>query len=222
MLIQIYEITTPEEAAALSAMGVDHIGLLVGEGEFPRELSVARARQIFAAVTGGARRCALSLTGDVERIEHIAAALAPDIMHLGAAPERLSPGALRKLKVQFPGIQLMRSIPVAGEESIALAHSYEGVADFLLLDSYRAGDDQIGALGVPHDWELDRRIVESVGIPVIIAGGLGPDNVAQAIRASRPAGVDSKTLTDRPDGSHTKDLEKVRAFVLRARQHYTR
>ena len=95
----------------------------------------------------------------------------------------------------------MRSIPVVGEESIAIARSYEGIADMLLLDSHQPDD----------------RIVESVKIPVIIAGGLGPDNVVDAIRAVRPAGVDSKTKTDKDDGSHTKDLQKVRQFVARAK-----
>jgi phosphoribosylanthranilate isomerase len=56
-----------------------------------------------------------------------------------------------------------------------------------------------------------------VRIPVIIAGGLGPDNVMDAIRAVQPAGVDSKTKTDKDDGSHTKDLQKVRRFVERAK-----
>jgi len=107
----------------------------------------------------------------------------------------------------------MRSIPVIDESSIALARSYEGIADWLLLDSYESGDRQIGALGVTHSWELDRRIIESVHIPAIIAGGLGPENVKEAIRVARPAGVDSKTKTDNSDGSHTKDLQKVAAFV---------
>ena len=56
----------------------------------------------------------------------------------------------------------------------------------LLLDSHRPGDAQIGALGIPHSWEIDRIIVERVRIPVIIAGGLGPDNVVDAIRAVHP------------------------------------
>jgi len=111
----------------------------------------------------------------------------------------------------------MRSIPVIDESSIALARSYEGIADWLLLDSYESGDRQIGALGVTHSWELDRRIIESVRIPAIIAGGLGPENVKEAIRVARPAGVDSKTKTDNSDGSHTKDLQKVAAFVKAAR-----
>ena len=87
----------------------------------------------------------------------------------------------------------------------------------LLLDSHQPGDRQIGALGVTHSWEIDRRIVKSVKIPIIIAGGLGPDNVVDAIRAVQPAGVDSKTKTDKVDGSYTKDLQKVRQFVARAK-----
>jgi phosphoribosylanthranilate isomerase len=110
-----------------------------------------------------------------------------------------------------------RSIPVIGEESILIAKSYEGIADLLLLDSYTPGDRQIGALGVTHDWALDRAIVQDVNIPVIIAGGLGPDNVCDAIKSIRPAGVDSKTKTDKSDGSHTKDLDKVQSFVSLAK-----
>jgi len=87
----------------------------------------------------------------------------------------------------------------------------------LLLDSHRPGDTHIGALGVTHSWDLDRKIVERVDIPVLIAGGLGPDNVVDAIKAVRPAGVDSKTKTDKDDGSHTKDLEKIRRFIARAK-----
>ena len=67
-----------------------------------------------------------------------------------------------------------------------------------------------------HDWTISRRIVEAVHIPVILAGGLGPDNVAEAIRTVRPAGVDSKTKTDR-DGSNAKDLDRVRRFHEAAR-----
>jgi phosphoribosylanthranilate isomerase len=111
----------------------------------------------------------------------------------------------------------MRSIPVDGDESVAIARSYDGIADLLLLDSHRPGDVQIGALGVTHSWEVDRKIIESVRVPVIIAGGLGSDNVAEAIRMVQPAGVDSKTKTDQDDGSHTKDLQKVKQFVARAK-----
>jgi phosphoribosylanthranilate isomerase len=217
MIVQIYEVTTPAEARALGAMGVDHIGVLVGDGSFPREQTIEKAREIFAAIPVGSKASALSLSRDVDLIVRLTAALLPDILHLGAAPQHLSPAQLRTLKAEFPPVSLMRSIPVVDDSSITLARSYDGIADFLLLDSYKSGDRQIGALGVTHSWELDRRIIESVRIPAVIAGGLGPENVQDAIRVARPAGVDSKTKTDRRDGTHTKDLQKVSAFVKAAR-----
>ena len=73
-----------------------------------------------------------------------------------------------------------------------------------------------------HSWELDRRIIKSVRIPVIIAGGLGPENVQDAIHVAHPAGVDSKTKTDTSNGTHTKDLQKVSAFVAAARSANSR
>jgi len=217
MIVQIYEVTTPAEAQALGAMGVDHIGVLVGDGSFPREQTIEKAREIFAAIPAGSKVSALSLSHDLGLIVRITAALLPDILHLGAAPQHLLPAQVRKLKVEFPQISLMRSIPVVNESSVALARSYDGIADWLLLDSYKSGDRQIGALGVTYSWELDRRIIESVRIPTIIAGGLGAENVQDAIRVARPAGVDSKTKTDKNDGTHTKDLKKVSAFVTAAR-----
>ena len=216
MIVQIYEVGSPEEARALAALGVDHIGVLVGEGEFPREIAPAQAAAIFAAVPPPAKRVALSLSADPAAIARVVEAARPDILHLGAAEEELSAAALRRLKSRLPPILLMRSIGVVGEESLAVAHSYVGVADFLLLDTHLAGDRLIGARGCPHDWRLSHRIVAAAAMPCILAGGLGPDNVAAAIAAVGPAGVDSKTLTDRADG-RAKDRDRVRAFVAAAR-----
>jgi phosphoribosylanthranilate isomerase len=217
MLVQIYEIATHDEARALAELGVDHIGILVGDGSFPREHSIDGARRIFSAISPPSKGVALSLSADTKLIERIVSELKPAILHLGAASELLTPAAARQLKKRHGAVTLMRSIPVVDAKSVAMAQSYDGIADMLLLDSHRPGDVQIGALGVTHSWQIDRAIVESVGIPVIIAGGLGPDNVIDAITAVRPAGVDSKTKTDKDDGSHTKDLQKVKRFVDRAK-----
>ena len=211
MLTQIYEIGTPDEARAISAMGVDHVGVLVGDGEFPREQSLSQARDIAAALVPGAKLSALFLTARTDFIFAWAHQLNPPILHLGAAPELLGPDRVSTIKAALPECLIMRSVPVVNEDSLRIAQGYEKIADYLLLDSHRASDRQIGALGVTHDWRISRRIVEIVRTPVILAGGLGPDNVADAIRAVRPAGVDSKTKTDR-DGSHAKDLARVRRF----------
>jgi phosphoribosylanthranilate isomerase len=211
MLTQIYELSTAEQAAAIAAIGVDHIGILVGDGEFPREQPVAAAATIAAAIRPPSRVSALFLGADLARIEQAARTLRPTLVHLGAAPWLLSPGDAARLKRALPGVSIMRSVPVTGPEAIDIARAYDGMVDFLLLDSHRAADRQIGALGITHDWTISRRIVETVRTPVILAGGIGPDNVAEAIRAVAPAGVDSKTKTDR-DGGHAKDLDRVRRF----------
>lgn len=216
MLTQIYEISTREEARTISEIGVDHIGILVGDGEFPRELPVEVAAEVAAAVVPPSKVSALFLTADVSLIEKWTRELLPSIVHLGAAPELLLPQDVAALKVGLPDMLIMRSVPVVDEQSIAIARAYEGIADFLLLDSHQPSDRQIGALGITHDWSISRRIVEQVRTPVILAGGLGPDNVAEAIRRVRPAGVDSKTKTDR-EGSHRKDFDRVRRFHEAAR-----
>ena len=217
MLVQIYEISSPGEANALGDLGVDHIGVLVGDGSFPRERTIDDARVIFSAIPSSSKATACCSLSDVRLIEHVIAELKPEILHLGASTDLLTSSTVEELKKQCGPLTVMRSIPVIGDESIAIAKSYEGIADMLLLDSHRPGDRQIGALGITHSWEIDRKIIVSVHIPVVIAGGLGPDNVIDAIRAVRPAGIDSKTKTDKDDGSHTKDLQKVKRFVARAK-----
>lgn len=216
MLVQIYEVGTPEEAAALGRLGVDHIGVLVGDGAFPRELPADRARAVFAAVSAGQRRVALSLSAELGEVGRVIEQTRPDIIHIGAAVELCSAADTRVLKAEFPHVQIMRAIPIVGVTSIEWARAYQGIADFLLLDSHDPGDRQIGGLGRTHDWSISRRIVDEVSIPAILAGGLDADNVAAAIATVRPAGVDSKTKTDRANGTG-KDLEKVRRFVAAAK-----
>jgi phosphoribosylanthranilate isomerase len=75
----------------------------------------------------------------------------------------------------------------------------------------------VGATGLVHDWDLSAAVVASVGRPVLLAGGLGPHNVRQAIERVRPAGVDSETRTSKESDRRRKDLEKVRAFIDTAR-----
>lgn len=216
MIVQIYEVRTPEEAVALVRLGVDHLGVLVGNGIFPRELTADRASAIFAALPPEATRVALSLSADPAEVARMVELTRPDIIHIGAAVELFSVRNTRALKDAFPDVQIMRSIPIVDEGSVECAKDYRGVADLLLLDSHEPGDRQIGGLGRTHDWSISRRIVDEAGVPAILAGGLDADNVAAAIAAVRPAGVDSKTKTDRADGDG-KDLDKVRRFVTAAK-----
>jgi len=212
MITQIYETQNSTEAEGLVSVGVNHIGVLVGSGEYPREFTPEQAKEILHGVTGNAKKVVLSLSGNLGNIIEIVNKTNPDILHLGAVPEHLLPEDVRILKKQFPNLKIMRSIPVKDKESINLAKQYEGIADYLLLDTQKKGDTQFGATGETHNWKVSKKIVESVKIPVILAGGLGVDNVAEAIKQVHPYGVDSKTKTDKA-GSHRKDIDKVRRFV---------
>lgn len=216
MLTQIYEVATPDEADAISAIGVDHVGVLVGDGAFPRELPVSQVAAVMEAIRAPSVPSALFLSADVALIERMARELNPPIVHFGASNELLTPAHVMALRKSLPNIKFMRSVPVTGPEALQVAHAYDGIVEWILLDSHRAGDPQIGAQGVTHDWSISRRIVETVRTPVILAGGLGPDNVQEAIRSVQPAGVDSKTKTD-SEATHSKDLVKVEAFYRAAK-----
>jgi len=211
-IVQIYEVTSAAEARSLAELGVNHIGVLVGKGRFPREQSFEATRKIFAAVPPTARKVALSLGESIAEVAEVIESTQPEILHIGTWLEALPPSEVAKLRELFPGTKIMRTIPVKTEEDVAAALAYEGIADFLLLDTWRAGDVCIGATGCVHDWSLSRKIVETCRIPVILAGGIGPENAEQAIRLVGPAGVDSKTRTDNVNGD-AKDLAKVRAMV---------
>jgi phosphoribosylanthranilate isomerase len=211
-IVQIYEVTSAAEARALAGLGVNHIGVLVGKGKFPREQSFQSARSIFAAVSSPAKKVSLSLAETVTEIAEVVDNTRPDIVHIGTWPEAFPPAEVAQLKALFPAVKIMRTIPVRTEQDIALAAGYTGIADYLLLDTCKDGHPSIGATGSVHDWTLSRKIVETSGIPVILAGGIGPENAEEAIRRVDPAGLDSKTRTDKP-GGHAKDLEKVRLLV---------
>jgi phosphoribosylanthranilate isomerase len=96
ILVQIYEVTSPEEAGALARIGVNHIGVLVGKGRFPREQSYAAARQIFAAVPKSAKSLSLSLADQVQEVAEVVRETLPDILHLGTRPDAAG-GRAKKL-----------------------------------------------------------------------------------------------------------------------------
>ena len=91
MLTQIYEVSTPSEADAISGLGIDHVGVLVGNGAFPRERSARQAIAVIAATRASSKSSALFLSADIALIEQMARELRPTIIHLGASTELLRP-----------------------------------------------------------------------------------------------------------------------------------
>src|SRR5207253_2122278 len=127
---------------------------------------------------------ALSLSTDPNRIIATAALLNPSIVHLARA-HQMPTATLDQLLEQLAPTQLMLTVPVQGETGFVEAARLADVADYLLLDSQHPLTGIVGATGLVHDWNVSARIVTSAQCPVILAGGLGPDNVAAAIAQVR-------------------------------------
>lgn len=215
MIIQIYAFTDPKTALKAVELGVDHIGFVAGKyGVVPGELSFIEAREIAAALPQRAVPVALTMAEDVKEILRMASAVRPQIVHISSDVDLVDVEMMRDLRSRLDkDIRLMKAIPVEDESSIEVACRYAQVSDLLLLDTKQEGFPGVGATGFTHDWSVSRRIVESVGVPVIMAGGLTPKNVGAAMREIKPWAVDSNTSTNIPGSNVEKDIGRIEAFV---------
>ncbi len=219
MITQIYNVTSAEEALKVIDAGADFIGMvppqkLTYEGIVPGEISHEKIEEIMSATEGKAKRVLL-YAGDMEEVYYEGAILyRPEIIHLSGKNIVASGEFVKNLKSLVPNILIEQSVPITDEGSIELALQRAEYADMLILDSVSPRLKVVGAAGEAHDWNIDREIVRRVKIPVIVAGGLSPENVAQVIEAANPYGVDSLTRTNMvlPDGTVCKDIERVRLF----------
>ncbi len=121
-------------------------------------------------------------------------------------------------KIRGTGVRLIKTIPVSqdarADTLIKQIQELSGVADAVLLDT--AMDGKTGGTGIPHNWEISSKVVMNAGIPVILAGGLNPENVRDAVRCVHPYAVDTASGVE-TDGK--KDEKKVMDFINNARFH---
>ena len=217
--IQIYTMQSVAEAEAVAALGVDHVGVTPSHRGLPGEVDEPTAADICAALTGLATSVALSVETETEAVVQMVTRVQPDILHLCGPPGDMNPAAVAELRRALPGIGIMQAIAVTGPEAVETALSYEAAVDFLILDSVTPDVPGVGAAGMVHDWAVSAAIVAAVDVPVVLAGGLSPDNVADAIEIVHPWGVDSLTCTNRPllTGGFEKDLGLVQRFCRSAK-----
>lgn len=106
--------------------------------------------------------------------------------------DKIITGTHKELKEALPGIKIVQVIHVTGEESLQDAIDISKDVDGILLDSgnQKLAVKELGGTGRTHDWTVSKKIVETVSVPVFLAGGLNPENVADAIQQVQPFGVD--------------------------------
>jgi phosphoribosylanthranilate isomerase len=124
----------------------------------------------------------------------------------------VEPSEIDVIRDALPHLKIVKAVHVMDESAIEMGKRYEPYADALILDTRTR--EKLGGTGIPHDWNISAKIVANSAIPVILAGGLTPENVAEAIRKVRPYGVDVHTGVKR-DG--IRNPERTLAFAREAR-----
>jgi phosphoribosylanthranilate isomerase len=199
LIVKVCGVTTPADADGCVVRGVDWLGLNFVPSS-PRCIDIATARAIADAVLGRALLVGVIVDRvEAEILELVREARLDALQLHGDEP----PDVVRRL-VPYA----YKALRVGGPEDVARANDYEGL---ILVDA--KGPGALGGTGRTVDFALAAEL--SRARPILLAGGLRPSNVAAAVRAVRPWGVDVASGVERSPG--VKDLDAVKAFVDSAR-----
>lgn len=208
MRVKICGLTRPEHVRHAAASGADYVGLVFYAGS-PRNLTPERAAELLAEVPAGVIPVALLVDPD-DRLADRVAALGVGMVQLHGAetPERVA-----ELRART-GLPVMKVLGIGGADDLAPIAEHEDAADQILVDARApAGATRPGGNAMAFDWGLiaGRRWMR----PWMLAGGLTPGNVAEAVRLTGATQVDVSSGVERAPGE--KDPDKVAAFIAAAR-----
>lgn len=194
---KICGITRPRDGVIAAANGADAIGL-VFYNQSPRAVNIEQAREVIAALPPFVTSVGLFVNAEVAEVERILAGVPLDLLqfHGDETPEYCRQFAR-------PFIKAVRMVDGVDLELVAQQYAE---ARGLLVDSYQKGIP--GGTGHTFDWA---RVPAGMDKPIILAGGLGPDNIEQAVRQVRPYAVDVSSGVEADKG--IKDAEKIAAFM---------
>ena len=208
--VKICGISTPEALGVAAEAGADLVGFVFFPAS-PRAVSPARAGEISASLEGGPGRVGLFVDPRDELIEAVLAAtpLAILQLHGGETPERVA-----EIRARF-GLPVMKAIGIATELDLARIDDFAPVADRLLLDAKPPPEaTRPGGNAEAFEWRLAR--LKAIPVPWLLAGGLTPANVAEAITVSGAPGVDVSSGVEAARG--VKDAGLIRDFIRAVRQ----
>ncbi len=209
--VKICGITNKEDALIAINYGADAIGV-VNVKESKRFVDLNKARGIFDALPIFVSKVVVSMPESIEEALEISKTRANYIQLHGDETVDF----VRELK-EKTNLGIIKKISV-DENSLENSKRYSRVADAILLDTRVRGLS--GGTGKTHDWDISRKIVESIRKPVILAGGLNPGNLKEAIEKVRPYAVDTSSGVESRPGK--KDKRKVEQFIMVAKNETTR
>ena len=201
--VKICGMTNTSDINAAVTVGSDAIGVICDVPvDTPRDVSRTRAAELIAAVPPFVTSVLVTMpTNESDAIELIDT-LQPDAVQLHGVDSLSMINAIRD------HCSVIVALDATDAETV---HAIDAVADMLLLDS--TDEQGAGGTGETTDWERAHELVNAVTTPVVLAGGLTPENVADAVSAVRPFGVDVASGVEGNDG---KDHDAIAQFVRRA------
>ena len=219
VISQIYSPVDADEALKCIELGSDYIGEVVAQDGFisPHNdvFSVEHVRGIFDAIKGKAVCVLIGIEKDPEKLLDLCIATGAEIAQNVMLDHEADMKFYELRNEKMPSLKIMKSVFVRDENSVKEALDSVPYCDMIILDSPGTGSVGGGTTGKTHDWSLSKKIIDNAGVPVILAGGLGPDNLAKAIEELHPFGVDSfskVSVLDKHGRLIGKDFDKVEEF----------
>lgn len=206
--VKICGMKTPADVAAVAASGAAYAGF-VFFAKSPRNLTIPAARELALAAPLGLAKVALVVDAEDAFLDAITEAMPLDMLQLHGHE---SPDRVAEIRARY-GLPVMKAVGVADEGDLAAVFDYSLVADQILVDAKPPKNaDLPGGNGLSFDWRLvaQRRWLR----PWMLAGGLTPDNVAEAIRLTNARQVDVSSGVESAPG--VKDAGRISAFVKAA------
>ncbi|MFP4070741.1 MAG: phosphoribosylanthranilate isomerase [Desulfovibrionales bacterium] len=219
--IQVAGIRDAGEAELLLRCGVQWLGFPFGLPVHAEDTSRDEAARIIAGLPERAVPILITYLDRAHSITALARRLGVRGVQLHG--KDVSVDEIQALRSSCPDLLIVRSLVVRVDNASLLLQEVEdaaGYVDGFLTDTYDPESGAEGATGRVHDWSISRALVEKSPLPVILAGGLTPENVEQAIARVRPWGVDVHTGLEGPDGR--KDADLVGRFVNNANTGFSR
>lgn len=218
-LIQIAGILDQAEADMLIAAGVEWLGFPFRLPVNKEDLSEAAAAEIICGFQPPHTGVLITYLNKAVKVQTLCETLGVKIVQLHGD---ISLTEIQRLRAITKDLFIIKSLVVKSDNLAALekaARDYSPFVDAFITDTHDPTTGADGATGKTHDWQISRRLVEISPLPLILAGGIKPGNVRQAIETVRPAGVDAHTGVEDENGR--KCPQKIAAFVREAKAAFT-
>lgn len=217
--VQVAGISDLEEAYMLTDSGVNYIGFPLCLDYHKPDMSESGVKDIISKTKGGICPVLITYLDKAKDISNLCDFLNVQIVQLHG---NIEINEISKLKKRRPDLDIIKSLVVRSNNIDDLLSSmieYNSFVDSYITDTYDPDTGASGATGKMHNWEISRQIVMKSSKPVILAGGMNPENVSDAIRKVQPAGVDVHTGVE--DSSGRKEIQLVRRFICEAKKGFS-